>query len=63
MGARHGNCRRHDDGFDSDLCICGCAVVHAFVSQAEIASFTGDETETNVRALAHARAVNTRAGQ
>ena len=60
----HGNCRRHDDGFDSDLCTCGCAEIHVFVTAKEIAGFAGsDEAETNARALAHARAVNARAGQ
>jgi hypothetical protein len=57
----HGNCRRHDDGFDSDLCTCGCADIHTFVTKAEIRVFTDDEAETNIRALAHARAVNARA--
>lgn len=60
----HGNCRRHDDGFDSDLCTCGCAEIHVFVTAKEIAGFAGnDEAETNARALAHARAVNAWAGQ
>jgi hypothetical protein len=65
MGTRHGKCRRHDDGFDSDLCTCGCAEIHAFVTAKEIAGFLRDEVEgkTNIRALAHARAVNARAGQ
>jgi hypothetical protein len=65
MGTRHGNCRRHDDGFDSDLCSCGCAEIHAFVTAKEITGFLRDEYEgkTNIRALAHARAVNNRAGQ
>jgi hypothetical protein len=65
MGTRHGNCRRHDDGFDSDLCTCGCAGIHVFVTAKEIAGFLRDEVggKTNIRALAHARVVNARAGQ
>jgi hypothetical protein len=61
----HGNCRRHDDGFDSDLCGFGCAEIHGFVTAKEIAGLlqNEDEGKTNVRALAHARAVNARAGQ
>jgi hypothetical protein len=58
---KHGNCRQHDNGFDSDLCYCGCAAVGEFLTPAEIAGFTGDEAETEARALSHARAVNARA--
>ncbi len=67
---RHGNCRQIDNGFDSDLCTCGCAAVEAFVTKAEIATFMQGadseaeirEAQTNVRALAHARATNARGG-
>jgi hypothetical protein len=41
----HGDCRRHDDGFDSDLCTCGCAEIHVFVTAKEIAGFLRDEVE------------------
>lgn len=61
IGAKHGDCRRHDDGFDSDICTCGCSKVQKFVTAEEIAGFRGDEAETDIRALSHARAVNARA--
>ena len=59
----HGNCKQFDNSFDSDLCNCGCAAVEVFVTKDEIAAFLRDEDEgeTNLRTLAHARAVNARA--
>ncbi len=61
LGLKHGDCERHDNGFDSDLCTCGCSEIQKFLSAEEITSFRGEEAETNARALSHARAVNARA--
>jgi hypothetical protein len=62
---KHGDCKRHDDGFDSDLCTCGCVKIQKFVTAEEIARFRREEeeeeAETDTRALSHARAVNARA--
>jgi hypothetical protein len=54
----HGNCKRLDNGFDSDLCGCGCAAIEKWVTPDEVAELMRDEDgETNLRALAHARCV------
>jgi hypothetical protein len=61
LGLKHGDCKRYDNGFDSDLCTCGCSKIQKFVTAKEIAGFRGDEAVADIRALSHARSVNARA--
>jgi hypothetical protein len=65
-GVKHGDCKRHNGGFDSDLCTCGCAKVQDFLSAEERVKLVHGclevEKETDARALSHARAVIARVG-
>ena len=65
LALKHGDCKRRGGGFDSDLCTCGCAEIHNFLSAEErvklVLGCLEVAKETDARAVSHARAVNARA--